>query len=96
MYPSKEKDTGNKNKIASIYPPDSQLPATMKMVYNIKNRQKIPAPNAYPVIEGKHDPKKFKIDFMKKMAMGKKAPVYSMGVRHTLKQQYLVLPEDEF
>lgn len=66
------------------------------MVYNIKDRQKRPAPNAYPVIEGKHDPQKFKIDYMNKMTTGKKAPVYSLGVRHTPKQQYLVLPEDEY
>lgn len=68
----------------------------MKGVYNITDRQKRPAPNAYPVIVGKHDPKLFKVDFMKKMATGKKSPAYSLGVRHTPVQQYLILADDEY
>lgn len=62
----------------------------------MKDRQKRPAPNAYPIVEGKHNPKIFKVDLMKKMTKGKKSPVYSLGVRHTPKQQYLVLAEDEY
>lgn len=96
VYPNKEKDTGDQNKIATIYPHETQLPPTMKGIYDIKDRQRRPAPNAYPVIEGKHDPKIFKIDFMKKMSMGKRAPVYSLGIRHTPKQQHLILPADEY
>lgn len=82
--------------MATIYPTETQLPPTMKGCYNIKDRQKRPAPNAYPLIEGKHDPKQFKVDFMAKMVHGKRSPVYSLGIRHTPKQQYLVLPEDEY
>lgn len=96
VYPSKEKDTGDNNKMATIYPHETQLPPTMKGIYNIKNRHKTPAPNAYPVIKEKNDPKIFKIDFMKRMNMGKRAPVYSLGVRHTPKQQNLILPADEY
>lgn len=96
VYPSQEKDTGDKNKIATIYPNETRLPPTMKGCYNIKDHQKRPAPNAYPVIEGRHNPKIFKVDFMKKMENGKRSPVYSLGVRHSPKQQYLVLPDDQY
>lgn len=82
--------------MATIFPPETQLPPTMKGVYNIRDRQKRPAPNSYPVVDGKHDPKRFKVDFMKKMATGKRSPVYSLGIRHTPKQQYLILAEDEY
>lgn len=70
----------------------------MKGVYNIIDRQKRPAPNAYPLIVGKHDPKTFKVDIMKKMAMGKhkQSPAYSLGVRHTPIQQYLILADDDY
>ncbi|KAJ6642019.1 hypothetical protein Bhyg_06965, partial [Pseudolycoriella hygida] len=96
VYPSKEKETGDKNKIATIYPEETQLLPTMKGNYSMKDRQRRPAPNAYPVIEQKHNPKIFTVDLMKKMTAGKRSPVYSMGVRHTPRQKYLVLPEDEY
>lgn len=69
------------NKIGTIYPAETQLPPTMKGIYNIKDRQKTPAPNSY---------------FMKKITTGRNAPKYSLGVRHTPKQHYLVVPEDEY
>lgn len=94
VYPKKE--TGDINKIATIYPMETQLPPTFKRVYNTQDRQKGPAPNAYPVIKEKQDPRQFKVDFMKKMRMGRKAPAYSLGVRHTPRQQQLILPQDEY
>lgn len=94
VYP--KKDTGDINKMPNIYPAETQLPPTFKRLYDIQDRQKRPAPNAYPVIKEKHDPKRFKIDFMKKMRMGKKAPAYSLGIRHSPRQHQLILPDDEF
>lgn len=96
VYPSKEKETGDKNRIPTIYPSETKLAPTMKGRYNIVDKRKTPAANAYPVVEGKQNSKKFTIDFMRKMATGRKSPAYSLGVRHTPKQQYLVLPEDEY
>ncbi|KAG4079793.1 hypothetical protein HA402_014924 [Bradysia odoriphaga] len=94
VYPNK--NTGDISKIATIYPTETQLPPTFKGIYNTQDRQKRPAPNAYPVIAEKHDPKRFKIDFMKKMRVGRKAPAYSLGIRHTPRQHQLILPDDEY
>lgn len=96
QYPAREKDTKHPDIVQSIYPNETRLPATMKRNYDIKDRDRIPAPNAYPNIETNYNPKIFKSDVIQKMIPGKKQPAYSLGQRHSAKQQIMVLNEDEY
>lgn len=94
QYPCVKKVS--KDKVMTIYPADTQLLPTMKLRNDIQNKQRVPAPNVYPLLEeAKADPKKPK-DITKKMLPGKRSPLYSMGVKHTPKQHILILKEDEY
>lgn len=83
-----------KNKVPTIYPTDTQLLPTMKARCDIKNKQQIPAPNAYPLFDGTKNSKKPKADLTKKMIPGKRSPLYSLGIKHSPKQHILILAED--
>ncbi len=93
QYPSVKK--ASKYKIASIYPTDTQLPPTIKSRFEYKNKQRIPAPNAYPLLEETGNTKKPKEDLTRKMIMGKRSPLYSIGIKHSPKQHILILKDDE-
>lgn len=84
-YPCTKKEM--KNKVATIYPTETQLLPTMKGRYDIKNKQNNPAPNTYPM---EYDVSK------KTMIPGKNSPKYSIGIKHSPKQHILILKSDEF
>lgn len=94
QYPCVKK--APKDKVISIYPADTQLLPTIKARNDIPIKHRIPAPNAYPLLEeDKADPKMPK-DITKKMLPGKRSPLYSIGIKHSPKQHILILKDDEY
>lgn len=94
QYPCVRKES--KNKVASIYPADTQLLPTMKERHQMKDKRRMPAPNAYPLLDGNGNSKNEKVDLTKKMIIGNRSPLYSMGVKHSPKQHMLILKEDQY
>ncbi|KAJ6647306.1 hypothetical protein Bhyg_02528, partial [Pseudolycoriella hygida] len=93
-YPCVKKEV--QNKVMSIYPTDTKLPPTFKERHYIKNKQQVPAPNRYPQLEERSDDNKSIKDLMNKMISGKRAPMYSLGIKHSPKQHILILKNDEY
>lgn len=86
--------TEMKNKVPTIYPTETQLRPTIKGRYDMKNKQQVPAPNTYPMLEGSG--KKSKPELIEKMIPGSRSPLFSMGIKHSPKQHILILNEDEY
>lgn len=95
VYPCMKKETKDKNKVATIYPTETQLPTTITFRRNIKTKNQVPAPNLYPIID-ENDNNETTVDHMKKMIPGKRSPLYSIGIKHSPKQRVLVLKDDEY
>lgn len=96
QYPCRKKVP--KNQVATIYPADTRLLPTMKIRYDSKNKNQVPPPNAYPMLEeeGIRNAKSLKADLTQKMIPGKRSPVYSLGVKHSPKQHILILKDDQY